>query len=280
MLWNQAKTTPVLGGKSYKFNILFSVMTSPLFSETIHFFKKVCSWKRKIYQISWRLDKLTTNSLLLFWMESTYASLISTRFMSEYGLNVFCPSTLQVPKKFWKENQSIQCHSILAPPRYRKNDILNVGIVILQYYFLQQRILLEYPEKVRRFGLSLERDLSSECLRANLVPACFLQRQASENFFKRPSQLQSLVSELALELVQTLIDTKGAICVLPRAILNVINSQACRGTIFRGFIVHSPKYSTFFLGAIMFGDKLSLEECEFLICEISQCHTPFQCARK
>lgn len=122
----------------------------------------------------------------------------------------------------------------------KKNDILNVGIVNLQYYFLQQRILLEYPEKVRRFGLSLERDLSSECLRANLVPACFLQRQASENFFKRPSQLQSLVSELALELVQTLIDTKGAICVLPRAILNVINSQACRGTIFQRFYCSQP----------------------------------------
>ena len=28
----------------------------------------------------------------------------------------------------------------------------------------------------------------------------------------------------------------------------------------------------------MFGDKLSLEECKFLLCEISHCHTPFQCA--
>lgn len=88
---------------------------------------------------------------------------------------------------------------------------------------------MEYPEKVRRFGLSLETDPSSECMRANEVPACFLQRQASEHFFKRPSQLQSLVKELALELVQTLVDTKGAVTVLPRAILNVINSQACRG---------------------------------------------------
>ena len=91
---------------------------------------------------------------------------------------------------------------------------------------------MEYPEKVRRFGLSLETDLSSQYMTANEVPACFLQRQASESFFKRPSQLQSLVKELALELVQTLVNTKGAVSVLPRTILNVINSQACRGIFF------------------------------------------------
>ena len=91
---------------------------------------------------------------------------------------------------------------------------------------------MEYPEKVRRFGLSLETDLASEYMTANEVPACFLQRQASESFFKRPSQLQSLVKELALELVQTLVNTKGAVSVLPRTILNVINSQACRGILF------------------------------------------------
>ena len=92
----------------------------------------------------------------------------------------------------------------------------------------ERRILLEYTNKVKRFGLSLV-DLGSGCLAANEVPACFLQRQASEDFFKRPSQLQSLVKELALEMVKILVETKGTICSLPRTILHVINSQACRG---------------------------------------------------
>ena len=93
----------------------------------------------------------------------------------------------------------------------------------------ERHVLQEYLDRVQRFGLSLDM-VGSECLMAKEVPVCFLQRQASEQYFKRPSQLQSLVKELAQELVGTLVETKGAICSLPVTILNVINSQACRGT--------------------------------------------------
>ena len=34
----------------------------------------------------------------------------------------------------------------------------------------------------------------------------------------------------------------------------------------------------YLIGAIMFGDKLSVEECNFLLTELQDCHAPFQCA--
>ena len=45
----------------------------------------------------------------------------------------------------------------------------------------------------------------------------------------------------------------------PPGILNMLNSRSCRS-------------------AIMFNDKLTLEECEMLIRRLAQCHFPFQCA--
>ncbi|CAH1757084.1 3095_t:CDS:10 [Entrophospora sp. SA101] len=45
----------------------------------------------------------------------------------------------------------------------------------------------------------------------------------------------------------------------PRGILDIINSKACRG-------------------AIMFNDKLSLDQCKELIAKLSKCEFPFQCA--
>ena len=245
MLWNQAKTRPVLGGKNYKFNILFFPSWLPLFFQRQSIFSKKfavgkerfikyrddwTSWRQiHCYSFEWRV-------LMPLW--SARASWANTAWTSFVRALYKCPRSFERRTRassatlYWRHRGTEKMHAMIF-----LTWVMSFYNII---FFLQQRILLEYPEKVRRFGLSLERDLSSECLRANLVPACFLQRQASENFFKRPSQLQSLVSELALELVQTLIDTKGAICVLPRAILNVINSQACRGTIFQRFYCSQP----------------------------------------
>ncbi|RIA92058.1 hypothetical protein C1645_766016 [Glomus cerebriforme] len=45
----------------------------------------------------------------------------------------------------------------------------------------------------------------------------------------------------------------------PRGIIDILNSKACRG-------------------AIMFNDKLSLQQCEELIAKLAECDFPFQCA--
>ena len=45
----------------------------------------------------------------------------------------------------------------------------------------------------------------------------------------------------------------------PKAINRILSSKACRG-------------------AVKFGDSLSVNECAQLICQLSDCQLPFQCA--
>lgn len=122
----------------------------------------------------------------------------------------------------------------------------------------EKRILWEFSNKVQRYGLHLIE--AEEGIFTVKVPRCFSQRDQVELKYNRPSPLERLVTDLAKELVQILRETKGGgLGVLPRTIGNVLNSRACRG-------------------AIMFGDKLSNQECVDLLKKVSKCKAPFQCA--
>lgn len=89
------------------------------------------------------------------------------------------------------------------------------------------RILERFQRKVKHFGLELDKfgDLTFKVIKA---PECFVRREASELRNNRPSPLKDLILELAREICEILRTTRGGVSVLPRAIGNVLNSQACR----------------------------------------------------
>jgi len=72
--------------------------------------------------------------------------------------------------------------------------------------------------------------------------------------------MKRLLASLLQEVVRQILDTKVAtINSVPKAIFNILASQACRG-------------------AVKFGHELSLQQCELLISRLKRCKTPFQCA--
>lgn len=97
----------------------------------------------------------------------------------------------------------------------------------------ERRLLEMYQKKCQKFGLFLkdpsDEEVSEQKVVAVGVPTCFLKREASEMYFNRASPMSHLATDLAKELVQTLLDSKGGISLLPKTIRNVLNSQACRG---------------------------------------------------
>ena len=94
----------------------------------------------------------------------------------------------------------------------------------------EKRILCHFAAKLENLGLPLKLDEEGQPLDVvERVPACFLQREASEAIFHRPSPLSHLVQALAQELAQSLQETRGGASILPNTIANVLKSQACRG---------------------------------------------------
>lgn len=75
--------------------------------------------------------------------------------------------------------------------------------------------------------------------------------------------------------IQVLINTNGGREGLPASLTSVLHSQACHGTTLHN-IMFFVNMSC--VGAIKFGDRLSVSECEDLINSLSQCSLPFQCA--
>lgn len=95
----------------------------------------------------------------------------------------------------------------------------------------ETRLLRQFGNKCKKFGLVIEvetEDDSGANIVVSQVPRCFLHREATELNYKRTSPLQTLVIELAKEIVQSLHETHGGLNFLPKAIGNVLKSQACR----------------------------------------------------
>ncbi|XP_028396314.1 DNA mismatch repair protein Mlh3-like [Dendronephthya gigantea] len=99
---------------------------------------------------------------------------------------------------------------------------------------------------------------SSVCIKT--VPSVFLSRAASDDRAKLRNEIKACIEDLVKEYIEMMISTKGtSTAALPRAITEVLNSQACHG-------------------AIRFGDPLSTDECVNLMTSLSKCDLPFQCA--
>ena len=65
----------------------------------------------------------------------------------------------------------------------------------------------------------------------------------------------------------------------PPGVLDLINSRSCRSKLTaRALSTTDPSHSLILLGAIMFNDPLSQDQCRDLIRRLTQCAFPFQCA--
>jgi len=71
-----------------------------------------------------------------------------------------------------------------------------------------------------------------------------------------------------------------ALKLCPRELVELVNSKACRGRlgIIKPLLSSLMAYCFQFLGAIMFNDKLGLDQCERLVHQLSKTVFPFQCA--
>ncbi|XP_044745268.1 DNA mismatch repair protein Mlh3-like [Coccinella septempunctata] len=87
----------------------------------------------------------------------------------------------------------------------------------------------------------------------NAVPMCF------SNKITKESPLSKLIQILIREVLDLVKDTRGVLTGLPKMISQIINMEACRGS-------------------VKFGEFLNKGEMERLIEQVSRCALPFQCA--
>uniref|UniRef100_A0A147BG33 Putative dna mismatch repair protein n=1 Tax=Ixodes ricinus TaxID=34613 RepID=A0A147BG33_IXORI len=91
------------------------------------------------------------------------------------------------------------------------------------------------------------------------LPSCLIERDDSERRCGRPSTIATQAQELLREHTEVLLSTRRSAISLPKVLLDVLSSQACRG-------------------AIKFGSVLDLSECRKMLAALSRCSLPFQCA--
>ncbi|EEC03598.1 DNA mismatch repair protein mlh3, putative [Ixodes scapularis] len=91
------------------------------------------------------------------------------------------------------------------------------------------------------------------------LPSCLVERDDSERRCGRPSTIATQAQELLREHTEVLLSTRRSAISLPKVLLDVLSSQACRG-------------------AIKFGSVLDLSECRKILAALSRCSLPFQCA--
>lgn len=74
-------------------------------------------------------------------------------------------------------------------------------------------------------------------------------------------------------------DESALIKTCPKGIMEILKSKACRSKIFHSLqMIISQLTHGFYEGAIMFNDKLTLNQCETIVRELAKCNFPFQCA--
>ena len=98
------------------------------------------------------------------------------------------------------------------------------------------RILTQYSDKLRTFGLQITAD--SNRIEVTRVPECFSEKHFAETKSRRPSTLRNLVENLLQEFVSVMVETRGGFGLVPKTIGNVLNSQACRGNLCHGTGCH------------------------------------------
>merc|ERR1719188_2457683 len=122
----------------------------------------------------------------------------------------------------------------------------------------ERRLLFHFPSVTAKFGLCVAPAGPDE-VSATAVPECFLKREESDLKYHRPSSLRSHTAALAADIVAAVRETGAAAVVLPKTVMNVLCSRACRT-------------------AVKFGDALSPPKCGALLEQLSRCQAPYQCA--
>ncbi|KAK9457841.1 hypothetical protein V1511DRAFT_454378 [Dipodascopsis uninucleata] len=150
-------------------------------------------------------------------------------------------------------------------------EATNISIK-LEVSDIDMQLLEQYSEQLQLWGVIYHHvdDLCSRTGSHSLMVS-HVPNMALDRCFSDSSLIQRLVLQHVHDLhegrVPKLISSDNdssilletIISCLPRAIVDICNSKACRG-------------------AIMFGDKLTKRECKSLIEKLSNCRFPFQCA--
>lgn len=124
----------------------------------------------------------------------------------------------------------------------------------------EARLLRLHLDQLEVAGVELELGEAEDAgVFVKRVPACFVQREATEARRGRQPVTQTIVQEFLREQIEVLQTRGGAPAVLSRTMLKVLASQACHG-------------------AVKFGHGLSVDECRSLMGSLASCHLPFQCA--
>ncbi|KAI5706674.1 hypothetical protein M8J76_006778 [Diaphorina citri] len=106
------------------------------------------------------------------------------------------------------------------------------------------------------YGLEFEFKNTGKCVKVTHVPKClFVKVHKESNSTDRLKLTRALVLDLMREIVFNKTETR----IMPSCLVQIINSEACRG-------------------AIMFGKTLSLSTSFTLIKSLTRCKAPFQCA--
>ncbi|RUS83025.1 hypothetical protein EGW08_009213 [Elysia chlorotica] len=122
------------------------------------------------------------------------------------------------------------------------------------------RILKAFRREFSRIGVNFSLDDTCRTLvYINSVPACLLDREASDVRRRRVMSVEEKIECLIKEHIDMLKSTNGACGSLPLTVHKHLCSVACHG-------------------AVKFGDVLSLSECRDLLSALARCSLPFQCA--
>ena len=105
-------------------------------------------------------------------------------------------------------------------------------------------ILIQYQDKFRFFGLNFESPIDAEkstfyeynkevegrLLNVTHVPTCFILREENESKYGRAFSIANITVILFKEIIEKIKSTRGGgLGILPKTILELLSSKACRG---------------------------------------------------
>ncbi|KAM3966951.1 uncharacterized protein ACR2FA_011832 [Aphomia sociella] len=110
-----------------------------------------------------------------------------------------------------------------------------------------------YKDKFTRFGLAYT--ILNKCeIAINAIPKAILGKNT-----RQVEKVIAAVKNLIREEINVIKSQGGCISIYPKAIMDLVFSEACRY-------------------AVKFGDKLTRDDCTDFLKSLSECKTPFQCA--
>ncbi|XP_042869248.1 DNA mismatch repair protein Mlh3-like isoform X2 [Penaeus japonicus] len=120
------------------------------------------------------------------------------------------------------------------------------------------RLMMAYTRIFIQWGLHFTQ-VSASQVNFHSIPSILVARERHELRQRRCQSATAIIESIVRDVCYTLHQTGGIVSTMPKPLMNVLCSQACRG-------------------AIKFGDELTYDECENLVKSLSTCALPFQCA--